>query len=171
MQHEQFQDLLDTLVKRSGVGQEVLGEVLARTSLRAPAETSRVEISAGNPAARRAADQRAIPQGTVSKAVKALMDEHLLEDGEKLLRNQDGRTLSPLRFGSLYAIAGVKVVQSRERPTRVTTALVGSIAPECSARQTTQTTQPTAGTRWPNSSTGTWHRSRAGATRTGPATG
>jgi predicted NBD/HSP70 family sugar kinase len=125
MQHEQFQDLLDTLVKRSGVGQEVLGEVLARTSLRAPAETSRVEISVGNPAARRAADQRTIPQGTVSKAVKALMDEHLLEDGEKLLRNQDGRTLSPLRFGSLYAIAGVKVVQSREQPTRVTTALVG----------------------------------------------
>jgi hypothetical protein len=42
MLHDQFQDLLDTLVKRSGVGQEVLGDVLARTSLRAPEETSRV---------------------------------------------------------------------------------------------------------------------------------
>ena len=44
-QHDQFQELLDTLVKHSGVGQEVLGEVMARTSLRAPEETSRVEIS------------------------------------------------------------------------------------------------------------------------------
>ena len=49
MNHEQFQDMLDELVRQSGVGQEVLGEVLARTSLRAPEETSRVEISAGNP--------------------------------------------------------------------------------------------------------------------------
>jgi len=125
MQHEQFQDLLDRLIKRSGVGQEALGEVLARMSLRAPAETSRVEISAANPAARRPVDQHAIPQGTVSKAVKALMEENLLEDGEKLLRNQDGRTLSPLRFGSLYATAGVKVVQSSQRPRQVTTALFG----------------------------------------------
>jgi predicted NBD/HSP70 family sugar kinase len=125
MLHDQFQDLLDTLVKRSGVGQEVLGDVLARTSLRAPEETSRVEISAGNPTARRPTDQREIPQGTVSKAVKALIDEGLLEDGEKLLRNPDGRTLSPLRLGSLYATAGVKVVQAREQPRHVTTALLG----------------------------------------------
>jgi predicted NBD/HSP70 family sugar kinase len=128
MQHEQFQDLLDRLAKYSGVGQEVLGEVLARTSLRAPEETSRVEISAGNPAARRPVDQHAIPQSTVSKAVKALIQEGLLEDGEKLLRNQDGRTLSPLRLGSHYAIAGVNVVQSRERPRQVTTALLGLAA-------------------------------------------
>jgi predicted NBD/HSP70 family sugar kinase len=73
--HEQFQTMLDELVVQSGLGQEVLGEVLARTSLRAPAETSRIELSAGNPAARRAVDQRAIPQGTVSKAVKALKRE------------------------------------------------------------------------------------------------
>ena len=67
------------------MGQEVLGEVLARVSLKAPEETSRIAIAAGNPAARRPVDQRAIPQGTVSKAVKALKDEGLLEDGEKLL--------------------------------------------------------------------------------------
>lgn len=125
MRHEQFQDLLDDLVAQSGVGQEVLGEVMARTSLRAPAETSRVEISASSRAAHRAVDQRAIPQGTVSKAVKALMDEGLLEDGERLLRNPDGRTLSPIRLGSLYAIAGVKVMRSGEQPSGVTTALLG----------------------------------------------
>ena len=44
MQHEQFQALLDRLVKLSGVGQEVLGEVLTRTAVRAPQETSRTEI-------------------------------------------------------------------------------------------------------------------------------
>jgi len=125
IQHDQFQELLDTLVKRSGVGQEVLGEVMARTSLRTPEETSRVEISAGNPTARRPVDQREIPQGTVSKAVKALMDEGLLEDGEKLLRNPEGRTLSPLRLGRLYATAGVKIAQAGERPRHVTTALFG----------------------------------------------
>jgi predicted NBD/HSP70 family sugar kinase len=125
MVHEQFQDLLDRLVRNSGVGQEVLGEVLARTSLRAPAETSRVEISAGNPAARRPVDQRAIPQGTVSKAVKALLEDELLEDGEKLLRNHDGRTLSPLRLGSRFAIAGVNVQTSAGQPRQVTTALLG----------------------------------------------
>jgi predicted NBD/HSP70 family sugar kinase len=123
--HEQFQTMLDELVVQSGVGQEVLGEVLARTSLRAPAETSRVELSEGNPIARRAVDQRAIPQGTVSKAVKALKDKGLLEDGEKLLWSRDRRTLAPLRLGSLYAIAGVKVVRSSEQPRRVTTALLG----------------------------------------------
>jgi predicted NBD/HSP70 family sugar kinase len=125
--HDQFQELLDTLVKRSGsgVGQEVLGEVMARTSLRAPQETSRVEIAAGNPTARRPDGKHEIPQGTVSKAVKALMDEGLLEDGEKLLRNPKGRTLSPLRLGSLYAVAGVKIGQIKEQPRHVTTALFG----------------------------------------------
>ena len=124
-QHDQFQDLLDTLVKRSGVGQEVFGEVMARTALRAPAETSRVEIAAGNPTARRPIDRREIPQGTVSKAVKALMDEGLVEAGEKLLRTPEGRTLSPLRLGSFYATAGVKIGQMKERPRHVTTALFG----------------------------------------------
>ena len=125
MNHEQFQDMLDDLVAQSGVGQEVLGDVLARTSLRAPQETSRVEIAAGNPTARRPVDQRAIPQGTVSKAVKALKDKGLLEDGEKLLWSPDGRTLSPLRLGRRYAMAGAKVVQAGQRPRHVTTALLG----------------------------------------------
>jgi predicted NBD/HSP70 family sugar kinase len=125
MNHDQFQDMLDELVGQSGVGQEVLGDVLARTSLRAPQETSRVEIAAGNPTARRPVDQRAIPQGTVSKAVKALKDKGLLEDGEKLLWSPDGRTLSPLRLGRRYAMAGAKVIQAGLRPRHVTTALFG----------------------------------------------
>jgi predicted NBD/HSP70 family sugar kinase len=125
MKHKQFQDMLDELVGQSGVGQDVLGDVLARTSLRAPEETSRVEIAAGNPTARRPIDQRAIPQGTVSKAVKALKEQGLLEDGEKLLWSPDGRTLSPLRLGSLYAMAGAKVIQAGQRPRHVTTALFG----------------------------------------------
>jgi predicted NBD/HSP70 family sugar kinase len=125
MNHDQFQEMLDELAGQSGVGQEVLGDVLARTSLRAPQETSRVEIAAGNPTARRPVDQRAIPQGTVSKAVKALKKKGLLEDGEKLLWSPDGRTLSPIRLGSLYAMAGAKVVQAGQQPQHVTTALFG----------------------------------------------
>ena len=35
MNHEQFQDMLDELTGQSGVSQEVLGDVLARTSQRA----------------------------------------------------------------------------------------------------------------------------------------
>ena len=124
MNHEQFQDMLDKLAN-VGVGQEVLGEVLARVSLKAPEETSRIAIAAGNPAARRAVDQRAIPQGTVSKAVKALIDEGLLEAGERALFSPDGRTLAPVRLGSSYAIAGVKITQSGEQPRQVTTALLG----------------------------------------------
>ena len=124
MNHEQFQAMLDDLAGKSLIGQEVLGEVLARVSLRAPQETSRSALAAGNPAARRPVDQRAIPQGTVSKAVKALKDEGLLEDGERFLRSPDGRPLLPIRLGSRYAIAGVKITQSREQPRQVTTVLV-----------------------------------------------
>jgi hypothetical protein len=113
MQHQQFQTLLDELAQISGVGQEVLGEVLARTSLWAPSETSRTALSAGNPTARRMIDQRAIPQGTVSKAVKALTEAGLLEPGERLLLSPDGRTLAPLRLGSAHAIAGVHEGYSR----------------------------------------------------------
>jgi predicted NBD/HSP70 family sugar kinase len=125
MNHEQFQVMLDDLARKATVGQEVLGEVLARVSLQAPEETSRSAIAAGNPTARRPVDQREIPQGTVSKAVRALKDEGLLADGEKSLLSPDGRPLAPIRLGSRYAIAGVKVTQSNKQPRQVTTALVG----------------------------------------------
>lgn len=125
MNHEQFQAMLDELARQAKVGQEVLGEVLARVSLKAPEETSRIAIAAGNLAARRAVDQREIPQGTVSKAVKALRDQGLLEDGERFLKSPDGRPLLPIRLGRSYAIAGVKITLSGEQPRQVTTALFG----------------------------------------------
>ena len=123
--HEQFQELLDALTDRSGVGQEVLGEVLARTSLRAPTETSRVEISNGNPAARRPVDQRLIPQGTVSKAVKALIEVGLLEKGEIHMESPDGRSLIPVRLGRGFAIVGAEVKLQAGQPHEITTALLG----------------------------------------------
>ncbi len=64
MLHDMFQDLLDTLARTSGVGQEVLGEVLARTSLRAPEETSRREIAAGDPSGRRRRQASPRPGGS-----------------------------------------------------------------------------------------------------------
>jgi predicted NBD/HSP70 family sugar kinase len=133
MNHEQFQVLLDRLgiedrtgpEGKVGVGQEVLGEVMARVSLKAPEEISRVEIAAGYSTARRPVDQRAIAPGTVSKAVKALKKEGLLEDGRSALLSDEGRPRASLRLGSGYAIAGVKVTQSDEQPRQVTTALLG----------------------------------------------
>ena len=50
MNHEQFQDMLDKLVVQSGVGQEVLGEVLAT---RPPAAPSTSAPSRKEPSARR----------------------------------------------------------------------------------------------------------------------
>lgn len=123
--HQGFQDLLDRLLIDSGVSQEVVGFVLARTSLKAPAETTRIEIAEGNRAARRPVDQRDIPQATVSKAVKALQKEGLLENGETFILGKENRPLMPLRLGRGLAIAGVHVAQKGNRPTAVTTALVG----------------------------------------------
>lgn len=123
--HQGFQDLLDRLISDSGVSQEVVGTVLARTSLMAPAETTRVDIAEGNRAARRLVDQRDIPQATVSKAVKALREEGLLEDGKTFILSKENRPLMPLRLGRGLAIAGVHVAQKDKKPTAVTTILVG----------------------------------------------
>ena len=147
MNHEQFQAMLDELAGKERIGQEVFGEVLARVSLKAPQETSRIEIAAGNPAARRPVDQREIPQGTVSKAVKALKAEGLLEDGERALSSPDGRPLLPIRLGSSYVIAGVKITQSGEQPRLVTTALLGLDGSRRLGDYST--TKSTAGTRPP----------------------
>ena len=57
--------------------------------------------------------------------MKALKETGLLEDGEELLWSPDGRALSPLRLGGLYAMAGAKVLQAGQRPPHVTTALFG----------------------------------------------
>ena len=124
MNHEQFQDMLDELVGKSGVGQEVLGEVLARMSLRAPEETSRMEIAAGNPTARRPVDQRAIPQGTVSKAVKALKEK----GSSKTARNSCGAlTAAPSTAppGKPLRDRRSEGHSVRQQPRLVTTALVG----------------------------------------------
>lgn len=124
--HEQFQTLLSELVKHSsGVGPEVLGEVLARISSRAPAETSRLQIAAGNPTARRSVDQRPIPQGTVSKAVKALTEVGLLTRGRSPLVSEDGRPLLSLRLGDDFGIAGVVIDSLAGVPVAVSTVLVG----------------------------------------------
>lgn len=99
--------------------------VLARTSLRAPADTTRIEIAEGDRAARRPVDQRDMPQATVSKAVKALKDEGLLEDGETFILSKENRPLMPLRLGRGLVIAGVHIAQEGNSPTSVTTAFVG----------------------------------------------
>ena len=117
MQHDQFQDMLDELVKQSGVGQEVLGDVLARTSLQAPKETSRVEISAGNPTARRPSRPAGHPPGHRQQGREGTEGPGA---SWKTARNSGGpRTAAPLRrfaLGSRYAMAGVKVMQAGSSP-------------------------------------------------------
>ena len=125
MNHEQFQAMLDELTAKANVGQEVLGEILARVSLKAPGRPRAVRLPPGTQPLAALLTSAPIPQGTVSKAVKALKDEGLLEDGERSLWSSDGRPLAPLRLGSRYVIAGVSVTQSSEQPKQVTTALLG----------------------------------------------
>lgn len=126
--HRAFQLQLDAMVEDSGVGQEVIGMVLARTSLRAPNETSRWHLERGSDA--RPVDRRVLRQATVSKAVRALTKRGFLEEGERQLKSEseDGRrarSLESLRFGRGVVIAGVHVEQRGNVPKSITAVLVG----------------------------------------------
>jgi predicted NBD/HSP70 family sugar kinase len=121
--HEQFEALLNRIAEGSSVGDEFLADVLARVIVKAPLETSRVEIAAGIPGGGGPAHERKIPQGTVSKAVKALMDEGLLDRGKTGLLNEDGRPVASLQLGTGVCMAGAKVTLLRGVPAAVTTAL------------------------------------------------
>ena len=124
--HQEFQDRLDRLVSESKVAQEVIGEILARTARLAPDETTRMHLGQADPLAGRPGDRRLIPQPTVSRAVKSLMSEGLLEVGKSTITGGDGRRLQPVRLGRRFVIAGVDVeLRGKEAPTHVTTALVG----------------------------------------------
>ncbi|GAB7072084.1 ROK family protein [Mycobacterium hodleri] len=126
--HHAFQSQLDVMAQDSGVGQEVIGMVLARTSLRAPNETSRWHLERGSDA--RPVDRRVLRQATVSKAVRALTKRGFLEEGERQLKSEseDGRrarSLESLRFGRGVVIAGVHVAQRGNVPKSITAVLVG----------------------------------------------
>ena len=126
--HQAFQLQLDAMVADSGVGQEVIGMVLARTSLRAPNETSRWHLERGSDA--RPVDRRVLRQATVSKAVRALTKRGFLEEGERQLKSEseDGRrarSLESLRFGHGVVIAGVHIAQRGNVPKFITAVLVG----------------------------------------------
>jgi predicted NBD/HSP70 family sugar kinase len=123
--HERFDELLATpgadLDNRPAIGREVLGEVLARVAFKAPEEISRAEIA--DPDERRPIDRMTLTPGTVSKAVKILLDRKLLDVGESLLHRTSGRPVLPLRFGGDWTVAGVKVTHRLGRPVAVTTVL------------------------------------------------
>ncbi|MDQ1743905.1 MAG: hypothetical protein QOE23_2244, partial [Pseudonocardiales bacterium] len=122
--HEAFEFLLNRLAPSSQVGSDVLGEVLARVSEKAPHEVSRKEIALAKSRPNRP-PAREIPQGTVSKAVKALLHEGLIEDGDTVLWSQEGRVLAPLRLGRRYVIAGVEITLHDGQPVTITTVLTG----------------------------------------------
>jgi predicted NBD/HSP70 family sugar kinase len=122
--HSWFDELFEVPAERRLpiIGREVLGEVLARVSLSAPADTSRVEIAHGH--GRRSADRMVLSPGTVSKAVKVLLDRDLLEIGTTHLQSSTGRAVEPLRLGSSWVVAGVKLEHHDLEPVSVTTVLI-----------------------------------------------
>lgn len=126
--HDQFQERLNELVEASkknnstkDIGHEALGQVLARVFRAAPDETTRLEISEGWPESRRLVDQGRIPQGTVSKAVTALISAKLLTEEQRKVAG--GRWTGFLKLGPGLVTAGCHVVQHRDVPVAVTTAL------------------------------------------------
>ncbi|WP_407689750.1 ROK family protein [Mycobacterium sp. HUMS_1102779] len=120
--HEEFDDTLTELVEKSGVGQEVIGEVLARTLLRSPAAVTRADIAKGNENASRAFERRAIPPGTLSKVMTALSGYGLLE--ERGVKTEGGRWLGQVCLGSTRVIAGVHVHRRKTQLVEVTTAVL-----------------------------------------------
>jgi predicted NBD/HSP70 family sugar kinase len=122
--HEQFDVRLRELSQDSQVGHEMLADVLFRVALKAPEETSQVEIASGPEIEGSSIEFVQIPQGTVSKAVKALKNKKLLEDGETLLR-REGRVVAPLRLGRNWGIAGAKVMLRSGHPESVMVGLTG----------------------------------------------
>jgi predicted NBD/HSP70 family sugar kinase len=119
--HERFEMFLADLGKDSNggpaIGREVLGEVLARVAFKAPEEISRVEIA--DRQERRSVDRMTLTPGTVSKAVKVLLEKGLLEVGSSALLRSTGRPVLPLRLGSSWTIAGVKVTHRGSEPVAV----------------------------------------------------
>lgn len=122
MVHEEFDEALTELVDTAGVGQEVIGEVLARTLLRSPEPATRADIAKGDEHASRPAERRAIPAGTLSKAITALSGYGLLE--ERGVKTEGGRWLGQVCLGSTRVIAGVHVHRRKAELTEVTTALL-----------------------------------------------
>ncbi|WP_143230345.1 ROK family protein [Actinosynnema sp. ALI-1.44] len=124
--HQQFDRLLAALESddadgRPAIGREVLGEVLARVVFKAPEEISRAEIA--DPEERRPVDRMTLTPGTVSKAVKVLIERNLLEIGTSSLQRATGRPVLPLRLSSGWTVAGVKVTHHNTRPVAVATVL------------------------------------------------
>ena len=122
--HGWFDDLFEapTESRLPIIGREILGEVLARVSLTAPADTSRVEIA--DDQGRRSADRMVLSPGTVSKAVKVLLDRQLLEVGTTHLQSATGRAVAPLRLGSNWIVVGVKLEHYDLEPVSITTVLI-----------------------------------------------
>ncbi|MET9489778.1 ROK family protein [Nocardia sp. NPDC006630] len=99
----------------SSVGRDAIVQVLARVARAAPNDISRLEIHQGDPKAARRMDRQEIPQATVSKAVKVLLDAGYLEYGTTR-HEKDRRPTTRLKLSSRLVTAGVHVALRDGRP-------------------------------------------------------
>ncbi|MBF6170096.1 ROK family transcriptional regulator [Nocardia blacklockiae] len=106
----------------STVGRDAIVQVLARVARAAPHDISRLEIHEGDPRAARRMDRLEIPQATVSKAVKVLLDAGYLEYGATL-HQRDRRPTTRLKLSSRLVTAGVHVALRDGRPAGISIVL------------------------------------------------
>ena len=117
--HAAFDDVLDNLVRRSGVSRNVLASVLVRVMVVAPDDAVRADIARGSMLGR----PRALNPAAVSKAVAALLAEGFLSEGplQSDKNRRAGRPVKPLRMGTdQWGLMGIKVIHADARPTALT---------------------------------------------------
>ncbi|MET3937024.1 ROK family protein [Arthrobacter sp. OAP107] len=114
--HQAFDEILEDLVRASGVSRSVLASVLVRAMVVAPDDAVRADIARGTMLGR----PRALNPSAVSRAVASLVDLGLLSEGP-LQSDKDkraGRPVKPIRLGSRrWGLLGIKIVHANSRPT------------------------------------------------------
>jgi predicted NBD/HSP70 family sugar kinase len=116
-----FDEVLDpALLKKSGVGPGTVAEVFARIMMAAPDALPQVDIATGT-ALPGVAE---LPQGSVSRAAKLLLDLRLLVQKERLIV-RPGRPIIPLELSPHWGLIGVRIRSRGGRPAEV----AGVLAP------------------------------------------
>jgi ROK family len=133
-----FDEVLDPeKLKKFGVGPGTVAEVFARIVMAAPDGVPQVDIASGITQPGLAE----LPQGSVSRASKLLLDLKLLAQKERLVI-RPGRPIIPLELGPDWGLIGVRVRTHGGRPTEV----AGVVAPLDGTGIDTTVTLPMTGT-------------------------
>jgi predicted NBD/HSP70 family sugar kinase len=116
-----FDEVLDPAkLKKFGVGPGTVAEVFARIMMAAPDALPQVDIATGTTLPGVAE----LPQGSVSRAAKLLLDLKLLVQKERLVV-RPGRPIIPLELSPHWGLIGVRIRSRGGRPAEV----AGVLAP------------------------------------------